>query len=1033
MNPSRIYAILIDDQSGQSYTLGEDLLTIGRKSDNTVVLADDLEVSRHHATVAWVAGRYVIHDVGSANGTYLNDRRLHKPESLDNGDVIKIGNASFTVVISEDETKPRISMPAEETVVSDQTAVPAMAPAAPVSSTGADTQPPIKATPLQNPYVGPRTFSQQEADRFFGREREARELHSLVISERLVLFYAQSGAGKSSLINARLVPQLRESGFPVLPTGRVSGELPEGIENVDNIYIFNLLLSLDESDGAPDRFTDMSLSTFLTSLTSLDGTHYYFDEDAATELDAEEEDFESSPYVLIIDQFEEIVTTHPARWEDRADFFRQLAQAMDNDPYLWVILTLREDYVAPLDPYTPLLPANLRARFYMQRMDYETALEAVSKPAEKFRRPFANGVAENLVDNLRQIRVYGGAQAESGKTELGQFVEPVQLQVVCYQLWENLQGQPLGQISQENLEQLGDVDEALAEFYEQAVAEVVDQTDVSQIELRNWFEEQLITEAGTRGTVYRGATHTGSIPNRAVDLLSSKFLLRSEVRTGGTWYELVHDRFIEPILQANHEWRERQPLLRVAQNWDDAGRPAAALLEDQALEQVMNAGNWTGLGTLVREFVEASQAVQRDREKAKRAKQEAQYQRELEQARTLAEERQRRLDEQAQSTAKLRRRTIIITIMATLAGVFAVFAGWSTWQAFSESTRADANAQEAQVNATQAVAAERTAQAEATAAAQNAALAIANAATAAAEATNAAANAAAAGEILLQQNDVQTAVAEATNAKETEVAIAAATAESKRATLTAEDAIPPSPTYTPTPTETATPVNPRTPTPVEPTDTPTSTPTPTPNSTATAAAAEIQVLAATETAVAQVNATQTAEANQSCLLEPVGDFNVAWKDFEDELGCPLQAAIMGQYAEQPFENGYMIWSAIPQPNLFFAMVGGDKGEWYLVDQTEVDSYNPQDGPSCDVGAPPASGLVQPVRGFGAIWCNRDDIRERIGWGTAEEFAVVDNQLQPFENGFLLRNSQKTIYVLIRETSPTQQGNVSTGVYIRVGN
>ena len=36
------------------------------------------------------------------------------------------------------------------------------------------------APPTTNPYVGPRTFSRQEADRFFGREREARELFSLV-------------------------------------------------------------------------------------------------------------------------------------------------------------------------------------------------------------------------------------------------------------------------------------------------------------------------------------------------------------------------------------------------------------------------------------------------------------------------------------------------------------------------------------------------------------------------------------------------------------------------------------------------------------------------------------------------------------------------------------------------------------------------------------------------------------------------------------------------------------------------------------
>ena len=64
-----------------------------------------------------------------------------------------------------------------------------------------------------------------------------------MISERLLLFYAQSGAGKSSLINARLIPSLEDEGFAVLPVGRVSGELPPGIGQVENIYLFSLMAS----------------------------------------------------------------------------------------------------------------------------------------------------------------------------------------------------------------------------------------------------------------------------------------------------------------------------------------------------------------------------------------------------------------------------------------------------------------------------------------------------------------------------------------------------------------------------------------------------------------------------------------------------------------------------------------------------------------------------------------------------------------------------------------------------------------------
>ena len=94
-----------------------------------------------------------------------------------------------------------------------------------------------------NPYVGPRAFQLGEAELFFGREREARDLVSLVAAEQLVLFYAQSGAGKSSLINARLIPGLEEKGFNVLPVGRVSGT-PLGNCEPDNIFVSNLMLSL---------------------------------------------------------------------------------------------------------------------------------------------------------------------------------------------------------------------------------------------------------------------------------------------------------------------------------------------------------------------------------------------------------------------------------------------------------------------------------------------------------------------------------------------------------------------------------------------------------------------------------------------------------------------------------------------------------------------------------------------------------------------------------------------------------------------
>ncbi len=430
-----------------------------------------------------------------------------------------------------------------------------------------------------NPYVGPRTFGREQAHLFFGREQEARDLLARVVSEHLLLFYAQSGAGKSSLINARLIPGLLAEGFAVLPVGRVGGDLPAGTGPVPNVYLSNLMASLDQGQE-PLPVESVSLSDFLAHLATEDGQHWEY-QPAATTPELAGTSSSAQRFVLIIDQFEEIITTHPERWPERKAFFRQLNQALLDDPNLWAVLTLREDYVAALDPYAPLLLNRLRARFYMERMGEDAALEAIQQPADLGGRPFAPGVAEQLVDNLRQVRVPGQEAMVPGP-----YVEPVQLQVVCYELWESLQGQPPGPITASDLAQAGDVNQALMRFYEAALPQVMAETGLSERVLRRWVDGVLITPAHTRGLVYRGAGDTAGLPNAGVDVLSSAFLIRPVVRGGDTWYELSHDRLVEPMLESNQRWHAtyQNPISQPAAEWQRSGRAADRLLDGRQLQ-----------------------------------------------------------------------------------------------------------------------------------------------------------------------------------------------------------------------------------------------------------------------------------------------------------------------------------------------------------------------------------------------------------------------------------------------------------------
>ena len=454
-----------------------------------------------------------------------------------------------------------------------------------------------------NPYVGPRTFTADEGPLLFGRDQEAQELITLIISERAVLFYAPPGAGKSSLINAKIVPGLEEEGFEVLPIGRVSGQ-DAGTAAADNIFIFNLIQSLNQKDNESNRFLKMSLPDFLNNLVLGDGgfgfnDRYIYSEDTVLK-----------PRVLIIDQFEEILSTNLTFWEQREEFFRQLGEALAQDEKLWLLLAMVEDSIAGIDPYTYYLPDHLRHRYYMQKPDRQTALEMVSKPALLAGRPFVPGAAEILVDNLLRFQTSGQGEYK------GEFVERVLLQLICYALWEDIAEHPGEVITLEDVEAYADVDFIFNNFYDNALAKTAAESGINEINLRDWVETKLITEAKTTTVVLRGVQQTGGLPTTAVDLLQrkSRFIIETTARQGDLWFELSSIGFVQPILNANFLWRQRHPLLHMAEEWQRDGRPPSKLLQGEALDQLLNI-NLAAFGPTAEEFLKASQEAQQRQQK----------------------------------------------------------------------------------------------------------------------------------------------------------------------------------------------------------------------------------------------------------------------------------------------------------------------------------------------------------------------------------------------------------------------------------
>ena len=75
--------------AGSRFLLDQDVTTAGRHPDSDIFL-DDVTVSRKHATFSRQDGRFVVRDVGSLNGTYVNRERIDETV-LTTGDEVQIG------------------------------------------------------------------------------------------------------------------------------------------------------------------------------------------------------------------------------------------------------------------------------------------------------------------------------------------------------------------------------------------------------------------------------------------------------------------------------------------------------------------------------------------------------------------------------------------------------------------------------------------------------------------------------------------------------------------------------------------------------------------------------------------------------------------------------------------------------------------------------------------------------------------------------------------------------------------------------
>jgi hypothetical protein len=275
---------------------------------------------------------------------------------------------------------------------------------------------------MTNPWVGLRPFRTSEANLFFGRTREVRILSNLVTTQPTLIVYAPSGTGKSSLINAGLIPVLEqdETHVPVVVAG------PR-----DDILV-RISDTLTRLGWRPPP--DLDLPDLLEQ--------HWLETDRRT--------------VLIVDQFEERVNAGVSTEELFATMAKLVHSGSDA---ACVLISVREDYLANLEPLMRRVPGLLTGSYRVPSLSHDALEEAVYGPLEEVDRtvPIEKALVSRSIDDLKE--------RSSGQMEPGeQRFEPGFFQIIWSTLWDERGTTDASGLDLETYERLGTASQILKTF-----------------------------------------------------------------------------------------------------------------------------------------------------------------------------------------------------------------------------------------------------------------------------------------------------------------------------------------------------------------------------------------------------------------------------------------------------------------------------------------------------------------------------------------------------------------------------------------
>jgi energy-coupling factor transporter ATP-binding protein EcfA2 len=435
------------------------------------------------------------------------------------------------------------------------------------------------------PYRGLRVFGEEDAPFFFGRDRDVQRLLEKLKSSRFVALLGPSGSGKSSLVRAGLVPELRAG----------------ALADVEDWQVLVL-----RPGASPLTALAAQLAT-LRPGEAMRSTLNELTRDASTlHLSAELAFADRSPaerVLVIVDQLEEVFTLCSDEAERRQLFSTLLYAAAARGGRTVVVVTMRSDFYGRCAGYPELAQLIGAEQLLLGAMDSDGLRQAIAEPARRVGLELEEGLSQTILADVA---------AEPGALPL--------LEHALLELWQRRRG---AMLTLEGYRETGGVDGALAQRAEQ----IFNELSPDQQQIARWMLLRL-TQPGegtedTRRRVLRRelspAEDDDSFDDVLDRLVDARLLTTGRDDSGLDVIDVSHEALIRgwPRLRG---WidADRAGLLThrrladAAREWDSLKREPAALYRGARLAA---AREWTTdharvLSQLERDFLSASQTAE---------------------------------------------------------------------------------------------------------------------------------------------------------------------------------------------------------------------------------------------------------------------------------------------------------------------------------------------------------------------------------------------------------------------------------------